>query len=142
MLVIFDEHTTEFLDTRRMSWNACETDEMLSSCGLSRKFKAWQVCHGYGLASRQIAEVLQKTRQPFNVNAIAQAGALAGIQDEEHMRRTRELTHGGRDFLQSELSAMNLEFVPSAVTRVCARGGDKVFQAFCRGVIIRAMRSY
>jgi histidinol-phosphate aminotransferase len=100
---------------------------------------------GYGLASKEIAEVLQKTRQPFNANSIAQAGALAGIRDEEYMQRTRELTHQGREFLQSEFSSMDLEFVPSAANFVLVRvgDGDKTFQALLRrGLIVRAMRSY
>jgi histidinol-phosphate aminotransferase len=100
---------------------------------------------GYGLASKEIADVLQKTRQPFNANSIAQAGALAGICDEEYMQKTRELTHEGREFLQSEFSSMDLEFVPSAANFVLVRvgDGDKIFQALLRrGLIVRAMRSY
>jgi histidinol-phosphate aminotransferase len=100
---------------------------------------------GYGLASGEIAGILQKTRQPFNANAIAQAGAAAGMQDEEHMQKTRELTRQGRDFLQSEFSSMNLEFVPSAANFVLVRvgDGDKIFEALLRrGLIVRAMRSY
>jgi histidinol-phosphate aminotransferase len=100
---------------------------------------------GYGLASRELAAVLQKTRQPFNANSIAQAGALAGIQDEEYMQKTRELTREGRAFLESEFSAMGLEFVPSAANFVLVRvgDGDKIFEALLRrGLIVRAMRSY
>ena len=100
---------------------------------------------GYGLASQEIADVLQKTRQPFNANSIAQAGALAGIHDEEYMQKTRELTYEGREFLQGEFSSMGLEFVPSAANFVLLRvgDGDKIFQALLRrGVIVRAMRSY
>jgi histidinol-phosphate aminotransferase len=100
---------------------------------------------GYGLASKEIADVLQKTRQPFNANSIAQAGALAGIQDDEYMQRTRELTHEGREFLQAAFAAMGLEFVPSAANFVLVRvgDGDQVFQALLRrGLIVRAMRSY
>jgi histidinol-phosphate aminotransferase len=100
---------------------------------------------GYGLAAKEIADVLQKTRQPFNANSIAQAGALAGIYDDEYMRKTRELTHEGREFLQSAFASMGLEFVPSAANFVLVRvgDGDKVFEALLRrGLIVRAMRSY
>ena len=68
---------------------------------------------GYGIATGEMIEVLQKTRQPFNANAIAQAGALAGLEDDEHQRKTRELTFEGRAFLQSEFKKMGLQFVPS-----------------------------
>ena len=42
---------------------------------------------GYGLAPEALASILQKTRQPFNANGIAQAGALAGLEDAAHMKR-------------------------------------------------------
>ena len=61
------------------------------------------------------------------------------------MRKTRELTKEGREFLQSEFSSMGLEFVPSAANFVLLRvgDGDQVFQALLRrGIIVRAMRSY
>lgn len=100
---------------------------------------------GYGLAPTKLAEVLQKTRQPFNANAIAQAGATAGLADEDHMRRTRELTNEGRAYLQKEFAGMGLEYVPSHANFVLVRvgDGDRVFQTLLRqGIIVRAMRSY
>lgn len=100
---------------------------------------------GYGLAPSGLAEILQKTRQPFNANAIAQAGAAASIADDEHMRRTRELTTEGREYLQKEFAAMGLAFVPSYANFVLVRvgDGDAVFKALLKqGLIVRAMRSY
>src|ERR1700733_7901012 len=67
---------------------------------------------GYGLAHEELIRLLQKTRQPFNVNSIAQAGALAGLQDKEYQAKTREVVREGRDFLQGEFGRRNLEFVP------------------------------
>src|SRR5262249_26231015 len=45
---------------------------------------------GYGLANKELIDILQKTRQPFNVNGIAQAGALAGLADVAHQERTKQ----------------------------------------------------
>ena len=100
---------------------------------------------GYGIAKPELVEVLQKTRQPFNTNGIAQAGALAGLADEEHQRKTRELTIAGRDFLQREFAAMGLEFVPSFANFVLVKvgSGKAVFEALMkRGIIVRDMTSY
>jgi histidinol-phosphate aminotransferase len=100
---------------------------------------------GYGIAPADLVDVLQKTRQPFNTNGIAQAGALAGLADEEHQRKTRELTIAGRDFLQREFAAMGLEFVPSFANFVLVKvgNGKAVFQALMkRGIIVRDMTSY
>jgi histidinol-phosphate aminotransferase len=100
---------------------------------------------GYGLAKPELIDVLQKTRQPFNVNGIAQAGALAGLADDEHQRKTREITIEGRDFLQREFAGLGLEYVPSFANFVLVRVGDgkAVFQALMkRGIIVRDMTGY
>ena len=100
---------------------------------------------GYGIGPADLINVLQKTRQPFNANAIAQAGALAGLQDDEHQARTKQITDTGRDYLQKEFGAMGLEFVPSSANFVLVKVGDgyRVFQEMLnRGVIVRAMGEY
>jgi len=100
---------------------------------------------GYGIATKELADVLQKTRQPFNVNGIAQAGALAGLQDEEYQEMTRRITTEGRDYLQREFEAMGLEYIPSFANFVLVKVGDgnDVFKKLmARGVIVRAMASY
>ena len=100
---------------------------------------------GYGLASAELIAVLQKTRQPFNANGIAQAGALAGLKDEEHQRRTRELAIEGREAMQKEFAALGLEYVPSFANFVLVKVGDgrAVFDALMRkGVIVRDMNAY
>lgn len=100
---------------------------------------------GYGLGPSSLIEVLQKTRQPFNANAVAQAGAIAGLRDVEHQRRTKEVTDEGRAYLQGEFAHRKLEFVPSHANFVLVKVGDgnTVFQRMLdRGVIIRAMAEY
>src|SRR6187431_2329929 len=54
---------------------------------------------GYGIGPEELVSVLHKTRQPFNANAIAQAGAVAGLLDEEHQRKTKQVTDEGRVYL-------------------------------------------
>ncbi|MGB3120136.1 MAG: histidinol-phosphate transaminase [Verrucomicrobiales bacterium] len=100
---------------------------------------------GFGLGPAHLVDVLQKCRQPFNANAIAQAGALAGLLDDEHQERTRQLNFEGRAFLEHSFSEMGLEYVPSHANFVLVKVGDSgaVFQAMLRrGIIIRDMRSY
>jgi len=146
VLVIFDEAYLEFLDNPpdvlrhvRAGRNVVVMRTFSKIQGLAN------LRVGYGLAPEKVAAVLQKTRQPFNANGIAQAGALAGLEDVEHMRRTRQLTHEGRNYFHAEFSEMGLEFVPSVANFVLVRvgDGDAVFQALLRrGLIVRAMRSY
>jgi histidinol-phosphate aminotransferase len=146
VMVVFDEAYYEFLD---------EPPDVLKYVRAGRNVLVLRTFSkiqglanlriGYGIASPEIIEVLQKARQPFNANGIAQAGALAGLQDEAHMQETRRVTHEGRVFLQTEFLDMGLEFVPSHANFVLVRVGDgrKVFDALLRrGIIVRAMASY
>jgi histidinol-phosphate aminotransferase len=100
---------------------------------------------GYGLAPAALIEVLQKTRQPFNANGIAQAGALAGILDDEHQQKTRDLTIAGREWLQAQFAQLGLEFVPSHANFILVKVGNgrSVFgELMKKGIIIRDMTSY
>ena len=146
VMVVFDEAYYEFLDKApdvlkyvRAGRNVVVLRTFSKIQGLAN------LRIGYGLAAPEIIEVLQKARQPFNANGIAQAGALAGLRDAAHMDETRRVTHEGRGFLQSEFLDMGLEFVPSHANFVLVRVGDgkKVFDALLRrGIIVRAMGSY
>ena len=146
VMVVFDEAYLEFLDhPPDVLRHVREGRNVVVMRTFSKIQGLANLRIGYGLAAPKIATVLQKTRQPFNANGIAQAGALAGLEDDDHMRRTRQLTHEGRNYLQAEFSEMGLEFVPSAANFVLVHvgDGDAVFQALLRrGLIVRAMRSY
>ena len=100
---------------------------------------------GYGIAHKDCIALLQKVRQPFNVNAIGQAGALAALGDTAHIRRTRTMTRRGLAYLEREFQKMKLEYVPSCTNFVLVNvgDGDRVFRALQRrGVIVRPMRGY
>ncbi|MEM7015171.1 MAG: histidinol-phosphate transaminase, partial [Verrucomicrobiota bacterium] len=100
---------------------------------------------GYGLAPAFLADVLQKCRQPFNSNALAQAGALAGLLDDEHQEQTREMNREGMKVFEAAFAEMGLEYVPSHANFILVKvgDGDRVFAEMQkRGVIIRAMRGY
>ncbi|MBA3961030.1 MAG: histidinol-phosphate transaminase [Chthoniobacterales bacterium] len=100
---------------------------------------------GYGMAHPEMIRVLQKTREPFNINGLVQAGALASLADEKHQAATKRTTDEGRKYLESELAAMKLPFVPSVANFVLVRVGDghAVFRAMLqKGVIVRALKGY
>ncbi|MDE3068885.1 MAG: histidinol-phosphate transaminase [Verrucomicrobiota bacterium] len=100
---------------------------------------------GYGIGSRELAAALEKVRQPFNVNLLAQASALAALDDVEHVRKTRRNNFAGLEFFTQAFRDLKLEFVPSHANFILVRVGDgrKVFEAMQRqGVIVRPMDSY
>ena len=100
---------------------------------------------GYGVAQKECIALLQKVRQPFNVNSVAQAGALAALDDTQHIAKTKGVTRRGVEFLENEFKQLKLEFVPSCANFVLVNvgDGDKVFRGLQqRGVIVRPMRGY
>jgi histidinol-phosphate aminotransferase len=146
VLVVFDEAYYEFLDSPPDTLRFVREGRPVVILRTFSKIQGLASLRiGYGLATQPLAEVLQKARQPFNANGIAQAGAAAGIEDDEHMNRTRAVTAEGRRFLEDTFAALGLEYVPSSANFVLVRvgDGDAVFRALLqRGVIVRAMRSY
>jgi histidinol-phosphate aminotransferase len=100
---------------------------------------------GYGIARPELIEVLQKTRQPFNVNGIAQAGALAALGDNEHLRKSKDAVDVGRVYFEDEFRAMKLKFNPSAGNFVFVNVGDgpAVFKKLlAMKIIVRPLRGY
>jgi histidinol-phosphate aminotransferase len=100
---------------------------------------------GYGIGHPDFIAQLEKIRQPFNVNAIAQAGALAALDDTAHVRKTRELNARGLAFFARSFRELPLQFVPSSANFVLVRVGEgqRVFNQMQKlGVIVRPMGSY
>jgi histidinol-phosphate aminotransferase len=92
-----------------------------------------------------LIEVLQKTRQPFNVNSIAHAGALAALNDDAHQRETKRVVDEGRAYLQEQFTGMKIRFVPGVANFVMVNVGDgaAVFERLlARKVIVRPLKGY
>jgi len=100
---------------------------------------------GYGVGPKEIVAMMQRLRQPFNVNAPAQWAALAALDDGEHVRNSLAVNRDGLEYLESELKKLRLEFVPSQGNFILIRvgKGQEVFQQLLRlGVIVRPMGGY
>src|SRR5262249_13640377 len=68
---------------------------------------------GYGIAREDIVRLLNNIRQPFNITSLGQAAVMAGLDDEEHVRRTLEVNARGMDYLEREFRRLGLKFLPS-----------------------------
>ena len=100
---------------------------------------------GYGIGNADFVSMLEKIRQPFNVNSLSQIAAIAALDDDEHVRKTRANNFAGLEFFRQALRELKLEFVPSYANFILVRVGDgaKVFNAMQRqGVIVRPMGGY
>ena len=100
---------------------------------------------GYGVAPAPVIEAIGRVRQPFNVNGLALVGALAALDDDEHVRRTLEVNRFGMAYLIDAFARLGLAHVPSAANFILVRVGQgvRVYEALLRhGVIVRPMDVY
>ena len=98
---------------------------------------------GYGIAPAPMVELLDRVRAPFNVNALAQRAALAALDDEDHVARSRNVNEQGKAYLSTEMNRLGLLYPPSAANFLLVdvrRDGRAVAKALLReGVIVRPM---
>jgi histidinol-phosphate aminotransferase len=100
---------------------------------------------GYAVAPSGVVEALGRVRQPFNVNLLAQAAALAALDDHEHVARTLAVNREGLAYLTREFDRLGLAWVPTAANFILVRVGRgvQVYEALLRqGVIVRPMDGY
>lgn len=146
VVVVFDEAYYEFLDHPPDTLKFVREGRNVVVLRTFSKIQGLAGLRiGYGIGPSELIEVLQRTRQPFNTNLLAQTAALAGLLDEEHQALTKRITDEGRAFLQEQFGAMGLEFVPSYANFVMVKVGDgnAVFHSLLqKGVIVRAMAAY
>jgi histidinol-phosphate aminotransferase len=99
---------------------------------------------GYGLTTAEIAEYLNRVRPPFNANSMAQRAAVAALEDEEHVARSRTLNGTEMEKVRAGLEALNHKPLPSETNFLyfdAGRDGRLLFEALLRqGVIIRHIR--
>lgn len=147
-LVVIDEAYIEFLE-RPMDLlprlRSGVQPNLLIARTFSKVYGLAGVRVGYGLAGRDVVAAMERARQPFNLNALAQAAALAALDDENHVRRTVENNTRERARLEAALEIMGCRCAPSHANFVLTRVGDgaRVCQKLLRrGVIVRPMDSY
>jgi len=111
--------------------------------------KAWGLAAlrvSYALSSPEIADILNRVRQPFNVNAPALAAATAVLDDDEYLNRAREVNAAGLRQLADGFDRMGLRYIPSAGNFIAVEVGPQasgVYQALlARGVIVRPVAGY
>ncbi len=101
---------------------------------------------GYGVMPAPLANLLHRVRQPFNANSLAQAGALAALDDDAFLQRSVRFVHEELEFLYAGIERLGLNYFPTEANFFLIdveQDADQVFEAMLRqGVIIRSMASY
>ena len=101
---------------------------------------------GYGLSTPQLADILNRVRQPFNNNTLALVGAEAALTDDEHLQQTITVNALGMQQLTDGFKNLGLEWIPSAANFVSVdlkQAGQPIYEALLRkGVIVRPVGNY
>jgi histidinol-phosphate aminotransferase len=101
---------------------------------------------GYSISSPEIADILNRVRQPFNTNSLAQAAAIASLADNEHVSDSIAMNNAGKLLLQAAFDEMGLSYLPTMgnfISVNVARDGSQLYQSLLqRGVIVRPVANY
>ncbi len=100
---------------------------------------------GYAIGNEKLIATLNHARQPFNANAMAQAAALAALDDNHHIAKTREMCFQGLELFAKKLPTLGIEFIPSHANFILIKTGNgrEIFAELQkRKIIVRPMTGY
>ena len=148
ILVVLDEAYNEYLPQicryNSVSWLA-EFPNLIISRTFSKAYGLASLRVGYALGHADVIDMLNRVRQPFNVNSMAQAAAVAALEDQDFVQRTYELNLKGMKQLTEGLRAMGLSYIPSFGNFVSfyIANAMQVYQRLLEaGVIVRPIGNY
>jgi histidinol-phosphate aminotransferase len=148
VVVILDEAYDEYLEAGRRSPSASWVDaypNLIVSRTFSKAYGLAGLRVGFGLMHSALADLLNRVRQPFNVNSVAQLAALAALADTDYVAESAALNRAGMQQLMQGLKAMGVAHVPSHGNFLLVHVGaaDAVYEKLLRqGVIVRPVANY
>ncbi|WNF45453.1 histidinol-phosphate transaminase [Pseudomonas sp. SG20056] len=149
VLVVLDEAYIEFAEGDELPDGLkylARYDNLLVSRTFSKAYGLAALRVGYALSSAQIADVLNRVRQPFNVNSLALAAACAALDDADYLAQSRQLNDAGMAQLETGLRELGLSWIPSKGNFIAVdfgRDTATINQTLLRaGVIVRPVAGY
>ncbi|BBI99204.1 histidinol-phosphate aminotransferase 2 [Ferrigenium kumadai] len=148
ILVVLDEAYNEYLPEEcrydSVAWLK-EFPNLIVSRTFSKAYGLAGLRVGYAFGNAQVVDMMNRVRQPFNVNSIAQAAAVAALADEDFVRKTNELNRRGMVQVTEGLAKLGLEYIPSFGNFVAFRIGGataRYRRLLELGVIVRPISNY
>ena len=148
IIVVLDEAYNEYipdaLKSDSLAWLA-EFPNLIVTRTFSKAYGLAGLRVGYAFAHPDVADLMNRVRQPFNVNSISLAAAAAGLDDREFVRRSFELNQAGMRQLTAGLTRLGIDYIPSAgnFVSINVKDGAAVFRRLLkRGVIVRPIGAY
>ncbi len=152
MVVVVDEAYFEYVDEddypNCIQW-VNEFPNLLVTRTFSKAFGLAGLRIGYGISHRDIADLMNRVRQPFNVNSLALSAASAALGDIDHLQQSVSLNQAGMKQLTMAFDNMNLQYIPSVGNFICVdlqttgQSGIEMYkQLLHQGVIVRPIDNY
>ena len=148
VVVVLDEAYNEYLEPE-LRFDSAQWvrrfPNLIVSRTLSKAYGLAGLRIGFAMAQAELTDLMNRIRQPFNVNSLAQAAAIAALGDAEFLDRSYRMNREGRLRLEQAFDALGLEYVPSFGNFVLVRVGDSaaVYERLLRaGVIVRPVAGY
>jgi histidinol-phosphate aminotransferase len=140
----YDEYLPDALKAESIDWLA-EFNNLVVTRTFSKAYGLAGFRVGFALAHPEMADVMNRVRQPFNVNSVALVAAAAALEDADFVRRSRELNDAGMTQITAGVQRLGLDFIPSFGNFVCVRTGNaaEVYRRLLEnGVIVRPVAGY
>ncbi|OUR68144.1 histidinol-phosphate transaminase [Cycloclasticus sp. 46_83_sub15_T18] len=149
IVVVLDEAYCEYLQPETafdsMQWLA-HFPNLIITRTFSKAYGLAGLRVGYAVSQPAVADLLNRIRQPFNVNSIALAAAEAALSDQAYIEQSRELNQQGLQQLADGFDRLGLAYIPSVGNFICVEVGDNstdVYQGLLKqGVIVRPVAAY
>lgn len=149
VLVVLDEAYIEYAEGEELPDGLdylAAYPNLLVSRTFSKAYGLASLRVGYGLSSPAVADVLNRVRQPFNVNSLALAAACAALDDVDYVEQSRRLNEAGMQQLETGLRELGLSWIPSRANFLAVdlgRNATPVYEGLLReGVIVRPVGGY
>jgi histidinol-phosphate aminotransferase len=140
----YDEYLPDDLKSEAIEWLA-EFPNLIVTRTFSKAYGLAGLRVGFALAHAEVADIINRVRQPFNVNSLALEAAAAALDDKEFVRRSRDLNEAGMAQMIRGFDRLELQFIPSFGNFVSVRLGNApaVYHGLLKkGVIVRPVASY
>jgi histidinol-phosphate aminotransferase len=148
VLVVLDEAYDTFIDVPDFprGTDFLKNNNVLVMRTFSKAYGLAGLRIGYAVGAPVLTSYMECVRQPFNVNLLAQAAAMAALDDDDFLRKTRKMVLEEKQYLSDALRRLKVSYVPSVANFILvdtAQSGVEVFQAMLKeGVIVRDMQQY
>lgn len=150
VLIVFDEAYREFMGDEKnypetLSW-VNEYPNLIVTRSFSKAYGLAGLRMGFSVSNPQLAELMNRLRQPFNVNHLAQKACIAALEDVDHLNKTLENNKLGMKQWILALKELNLSYIPSGgnfITVDLKQRAEPIYQQLLnRGIIVRPLMSY